>query len=61
MVTGDVHARAALDAALDCVICIDEVGRITYFNKSAQRTFGYHASEAIGRELASGGGCGRAR
>jgi hypothetical protein len=23
MVTGDVHARAALDGALDCVICID--------------------------------------
>jgi PAS domain S-box-containing protein len=52
MVTGDVHARAALDGALDCVICIDETGRITYFNESAQRTFGYHASEAIGRDLA---------
>jgi PAS domain S-box-containing protein len=53
MVTGgDVQPRAALDGALDCVICIDEDGRITYFNESAQRTFGYAASETIGRELA---------
>jgi PAS domain S-box-containing protein len=53
MVTGgDVQARAALDAALDCVICIDDRGRVTYFNESAQRTFGYVPIQAVGRELA---------
>ncbi|HEX5193872.1 MAG TPA: PAS domain S-box protein [Solirubrobacteraceae bacterium] len=44
--------HAALDAALDCVIAIDDRGCVTYFNPSAQRTFGVTASEAIGRELA---------
>jgi PAS domain S-box-containing protein len=48
----DVQGRAALDAALDCVICMDDHGRVTYFNESAQRTFGYEASDAVGRELA---------
>jgi PAS domain S-box-containing protein len=44
--------RAVLDAALDCVIRIDDLGRVTYFNESAERTFGYGADEAVGRELA---------
>jgi PAS domain S-box-containing protein len=47
-----VRQRAVLDAALDCVICMDDRGRVTYFNESAQRTFGYGATEAVGRELA---------
>jgi PAS domain S-box-containing protein len=49
---GDVYARAALDAALDCVICIDDGGRVTFFNESAQRTFGYPSSQVVGRDLA---------
>jgi PAS domain S-box-containing protein len=51
---GDIpdRQRSALDAALDCVIGIDDHGRVTYFNPSAERTFGYRASEAVGRELA---------
>lgn len=44
--------RAVLDAALDCVIRIDDRGRVTYFNESAERTFGYGADEAVGQELA---------
>ena len=44
--------RTVLDAALDCVIGIDERGRVTYFNPSAERTFQYGPGEAIGRELA---------
>src|ERR1700684_3405497 len=52
-VTIDATQRAILDAALDCVISIDDRGRITYFNKSAERTFGYRAGEAIGRDLAA--------
>jgi PAS domain S-box-containing protein len=49
---GDVEAREALESALDCVICIDDRGCVTYFNESAQRTFGYVPSQAVGRELA---------
>jgi PAS domain S-box-containing protein len=44
--------RAILDAALDCVISMDEQGRVTYFNTSAEQTFGCPASDAVGRELA---------
>lgn len=44
--------RAVLDGALDCVISMNERGLVTYFNESAQRTFGYRTDEVIGRELA---------
>ena len=48
------HARndAILDVALDCVILMDEAGRIVQFNPAAERTFGYRASEAVGQQLA---------
>jgi PAS domain S-box-containing protein len=44
--------RAMLDVALDCVISIDDSGRVLEFNPAAERTFGYTAEEAIGRDLA---------
>ena len=37
-----------LDVALDCVILMDESGRIVQFNPAAERTFGYTAAEAVG-------------
>src|SRR3954454_12871693 len=43
--------RAILDAALDCLITIDHEGMVLEFNPAAERTFGYRAEEAIGREL----------
>jgi two-component system sensor histidine kinase/response regulator len=42
---------AILDVALDCVILIDESGRIAQFNPAAEVTFGYSAAEAVGTEL----------
>jgi PAS domain S-box-containing protein len=44
--------QAMLDVALDCVISIDEQGRVLEFNPAAERTFGYTAEEAVGRDLA---------
>jgi PAS domain S-box-containing protein len=41
-----------LDVALDCVILMDESGRIVQFNPAAERTFGYTAAEAVGAPLA---------
>jgi PAS domain S-box-containing protein len=46
------RTRAILDNALDAVISMDHLGRITEFNPAAERTFGYHRDEALGRELA---------
>jgi two-component system, sensor histidine kinase and response regulator len=43
---------AILDVALDCVILMDESGRIAQFNPAAERTFGYGAAEAVGADLA---------
>src|SRR4051812_31294042 len=48
----DQRKRAILDAALDCLITIDHRGRVLEFNPAAERTFGYRAEEAIGRDLA---------
>jgi PAS domain S-box-containing protein len=42
---------AILDVALDCVILIDDSGRIAQFNPAAERTFGYSAAEAVGLDL----------
>ncbi len=45
--------QAMLDVALDCVITIDDRGRVLEFNPAAERTFGYTAAEAVGRDMAS--------
>jgi PAS domain S-box-containing protein len=42
---------AILDVALDCVILMDDEGRIAQFNPAAERTFGYTSAEAVGIEL----------
>jgi len=44
--------QAMLDVALDCIVSIDEHGRVLEFNPAAERTFGYTAADAIGRDLA---------
>jgi PAS domain S-box-containing protein len=54
---GDLAARLApgivdvLDAALDPGIAIDAGGRVLHWNRSAERTFGYSAEQAVGREM----------
>jgi PAS domain S-box-containing protein len=46
------NQRATVEAALDCIITIDDQGRVLAFNPAAERTFGYTAEQAIGREMA---------
>ena len=46
------HQRATVEAALDCIVTIDDQGRVLEFNPAAEQTFGYRADEAIGREMA---------
>src|SRR5207248_647247 len=45
------HHQAIVDAALDCIITIDEDGRVLEFNPAAESTFGYSESEAVGRDM----------
>lgn len=44
--------RAIVEAAVDAVVCTDNRGRIETFNPAAERMFGYHADEVIGRDVA---------
>ncbi|HYI38301.1 MAG TPA: EAL domain-containing protein [Thermoleophilaceae bacterium] len=43
---------ASMQAALDCVITIDQRGLIREWNDAAHRTFGYTRAEALGQEVA---------
>jgi hypothetical protein len=44
--------KAMLNSALDCIITMDDKGRITEFNAAAEVTFGYKREEVVGRSLA---------
>ena len=44
--------RAMLEAALDAVVTMDHRGRVLGWNHAAAAIFGYHPSEAIGRDMA---------
>ena len=44
--------RAMLEAALDCMITIDDGERILDFNRAAERTFGYRAEDVLGQDMA---------
>ena len=51
--TARARNDAVLEVALDCVILMDEAGRIVQFNPAAERTFGHSSAEAVGTELAN--------
>ena len=49
---GSVQLKSAmLGAALDCIVTIDHLGRIVEFNPAAERTFGYHREEVLGKRM----------
>jgi PAS domain S-box-containing protein len=48
----EARTRAILEAALDCVVTMDERGCLVEFNPAAERTFGYVRDEIVGREMA---------
>ncbi|UEM04910.1 EAL domain-containing protein [Skermanella rosea] len=50
--TSEALKSAMLDTALDCVITIDDGGRVVEFNRAAERTFGWRREAVIGLSLA---------
>lgn len=44
--------NAVIDAALDCIIMMDQDGQIVEFNPAAEAVFGYSRDEAVGAMLA---------
>lgn len=47
----DARRGAMQDAALDCIVVMDQEGRIVEFNRAAETTFGYSRDEVIGELL----------
>ncbi|MBB5022498.1 PAS domain S-box protein [Desulfurispira natronophila] len=45
------HTQAILDNVVDGIITIDELGYIQSFNRSAERIFGYKASEILAEKI----------
>ena len=50
--SSEAEHRLTLEAALDCVVVMDDEGVIVGFNAAAERTFGHSRDQAIGRPLA---------
>jgi two-component system sensor kinase FixL len=44
--------RAIVQSAVDGIIVIDQAGRIEAFNPAAERLFGYHEREVLGKNIA---------
>jgi PAS domain S-box-containing protein len=51
--TSEARKAAFFETALDCIISMDHEGRVVEFNPAAERTFGYHEEDVLGKELAS--------
>ena len=49
----EARRQSLLDSALDCIICADQLLRITDFNPAAERGFRMARSSAMGKDLAS--------
>ena len=43
---------AVMEAALDCVVTMDDTGAIVEFNAAAEKTFGYTRADVLGKPLA---------
>jgi len=50
--TAEDRLGALLDAAVDGMVLIDPRGRITRFNRAAERLFGYASDEVLGHNVA---------
>ncbi len=51
MSTQEAYFETLMNAAVDAVIVIDQIGRIEIFNKAAEQIFGYDKSEIIGKNV----------
>lgn len=49
----EARKNAMLESALDCVISVDEQGRIVEFNPSAEKTFGHSRAQVLGESMVS--------
>jgi PAS domain S-box-containing protein len=53
LVRSEALRSIVVDAAMDAIVAIDADGRVTLWNPSAEKMFGWSSAEAVGQELAS--------
>lgn len=53
LTSANARMTAMFEAALDCIISIDQKGTIIEFNAAAEQTFGYARADVLGTELAT--------
>jgi two-component system, chemotaxis family, CheB/CheR fusion protein len=51
LTANEARLRTTLDTAADAIITIDESGRVLSFNRTAEKMFGYDATEVMGKNL----------
>jgi len=47
----EARKRAVFEAAMDCIVFLDQDGRIVEFNHASEKTFGYGRGEVIGKDM----------
>lgn len=52
LLASERRMKGVLDSAVDCIINMDEQGRIIEFNLAAEKMFGYARAEVLGKVLA---------
>jgi PAS domain S-box-containing protein len=48
----EARTAAVIESALDCIIMMDQAGKVVEWNPAAERTFGHTRTEALGRDMA---------
>lgn len=48
---GEARKSAILESSLDCIISMDDLGRIVDFNQAAERTFGHRRAQVVGQTV----------
>jgi PAS domain S-box-containing protein len=51
LLESEAELRAITNSANDCIIMMDDKGKICFWNPAAEKIFGYSESEAIGKNL----------
>ncbi|HEC86520.1 MAG TPA: MEKHLA domain-containing protein, partial [Thermoplasmatales archaeon] len=51
LIENEEKFRAISDSAYDAIIMVDDNGNVSYWNKAAEKVFGYKANEILGKNL----------
>jgi len=51
LINSEKHLRATIEAALDCIITINEAGLIIEFNPAAETAFGFSRGDVLGKPV----------